>query len=454
MSDKPKKESKPPGKISRFFSALVAWPRSLSLPVAASLVLALFLGIGIIVVWMAYRQDPNNVPWGHYMTGGRLTMLLVLYLVTPLLFYGGLKFWLEGTPSDFPEIDYAWKAGLKALKDHGLSIESLPLFLILGSTGEEQEQAIMDATGFQYRVRGVPEGPAPIHWYANPERIDLFCTNVGALTLVSELVEKRLEEVELARQEQRTPPQEHWPGREPSSILGPMSSPEPKSVQAVSEEPMRMGTMVHKTLSQVIEPPSETKLMARDHDQMRLVAPAQMREAIARLDYVCHQIQIARQPVCGINGVLTLMRFRAIRMDDREAQELERSLRLDLRSIQRQLQLRCPITALDFWLAKRAGISRTGPQGGPREGRLPTVRASVRHPQRGQPNRIGGLHLASVRRVRGLDLPPVQRTPIPDPARQHAALRTLVQSPQQAPTAFDPCARERVRARPRGPTRH
>lgn len=356
MSDKPQKEPKPPGRIARFFSAIAAWPRSLSLPVAASLVLALFLGIAIIVVWLAYRQDPNNVPWGHYMTGGRLTMLLVLYLVTPLLFYGGLKYWLEGMPSDYPEIDYAWKAGLKALKDHGLSLESLPLFLVLGSTGEEQERALADAAGFHYRVRGVPEGPAPLHWYANADRIDLFLTNAGSLSLVSEMVEKSLGAAELSRQEERTLPQENWPGRAQTAILSSISPAELHAAQSAAKEAAPMGTMVHKTLSQVIEPLSEARSLSRDSEQMRLVTPAEVREAVARLEYVCQKIQIARHPLCGINGILTLMRFRAIRMDDREAQEIERALRFDLRAIQRQLQVRCPVTALIFGLQNERGF--------------------------------------------------------------------------------------------------
>ncbi len=43
-----------------------------------------------------------------------MIVVLALIVVIPILVYQGLKLWLEVERSPYPEIDFAWKAGIQA----------------------------------------------------------------------------------------------------------------------------------------------------------------------------------------------------------------------------------------------------------------------------------------------------------------------------------------------------
>ena len=72
-----------------------------------------------------------------------------------------------------------------------LSLAGAPLFLIVGSAGPRQEGAIMRAAGLSLRVHDLPEGPAPLHWYASPDGIYLIISETCGLSSLAALLEKR-----------------------------------------------------------------------------------------------------------------------------------------------------------------------------------------------------------------------------------------------------------------------
>ncbi len=74
---------------------------------------------------------------------------------------------------------------MEALQHNGLDISTVPIFLVLGSSSPQQEQSLFNAAGLALRVRNVPEGPAPLHWYASPEAIYLCCTEASWTSALS-----------------------------------------------------------------------------------------------------------------------------------------------------------------------------------------------------------------------------------------------------------------------------
>lgn len=186
-AEEPAAVKKKPG----FFARIRSLPGRLSTAGCAAWVLAIFLVVLVAVVWTVFFLDPNHVPWHHSMTWLRIVVIALLVVATPYVFYRALRLWLRGDRSRFPEIDYAWKAGVESLEKNGISLKSTPVFLVLGFPGEQTEKGLMDASGLSFRVRGVPEGPGPLHWYANTEAIYLVCSNASWLSFLNDLVEKQ-----------------------------------------------------------------------------------------------------------------------------------------------------------------------------------------------------------------------------------------------------------------------
>ena len=184
-------EAAPPPKPARR-GAFRAPFRGLSLPGRAALALFFFLLILVLVAWTLFFLNPIHVPWRHAMSWSRMATVLALVVVTPLTLYGALRYWLIRYQSRFPDVDRAWEAGIQALRRNGISLRSTPVFIILGSPSPELEQSLLDASGREFLVRGVPEGPAPLHWYARDDGIYLVCSEVGWISRVNRVVQQRI----------------------------------------------------------------------------------------------------------------------------------------------------------------------------------------------------------------------------------------------------------------------
>ena len=69
-------------------------------------------------------------------------------------------------------------------------------------------------------------------------------------------------------------------------------------------------------------------------------------EQLERLQYVCRLIRRARQPVCSVNGILTLIPFSYLQAAPAEVEHLHRAIKNDLATLQQTLQLRASTIAM------------------------------------------------------------------------------------------------------------
>lgn len=373
---------------------------------------AIVLVVLVTVAWWVFFTDPANVPWRHSMTWWRIFIVLGLVIIIPIVVFRGLRLWLEGEKSPFPEVEFAWEAGMTALKENGLSIDSIPLFLVLGSLDERQETALLEASGLNFRVH-VPEGPAPLHWYANPNGIYLFCTDVGLLSALTVAADKRaVAEVSAdlitpgapaasppppdrasqvppptkpaakpaapARQEGSDPalgtimldqyiaasqPEAAGQGEAASqpeagdtgkpigksSTVIPRSFSEPAAPAGQASQPGH-GSVVHPQFASTASSPIST-----DSDAV-LLSPRDVADQSQRLQYVCQLLRRARSPYCALNGIMALLPFDLIQTTARAADELQWGVKVDLMTLQRALQVRCPVTALITGMDKERGF--------------------------------------------------------------------------------------------------
>lgn len=293
-----------PAKKKGIFARIAEIPSRMSLPAQGAAAMAIFLVALVIFVWVVFLLDRNNIPWRHSMTYRRILIVIGSVILLPWLIYEGLRLWLEEDRSRFPDIDFAWNAGIRELEEHGLSLNTIPLFIVAGSNSEQQEKSLMQAAGIQLSVRGVPEGPAPLHWYAHPGGIFLFLSEICQLSALAVLLNKR--DAQLA-------------------AAAPVGQPVTPKVGAGDE--------------------AEVEITSRSSAEVSI-----------RLNYVCGLIRRARQPICPCNGILVLLPFSAFRIQGEFSEKFERLVKSDLIALQETLQVRCPVMSLIVGMEHESGF--------------------------------------------------------------------------------------------------
>ncbi len=397
-------------------------------PGCAAWLMAVFLICTIATVWIVFWLDPNNVPWRYTLSWWRITAVIGLALCIPVVVYKTTELWLKGVPGIHPDLDYAWRAGLHALEANELSIDSVPIYLITGSSSETQEKALMNATGLSFSIEGVPLGPAPIHWYANSEAIYIFCSDCSWASALASLREEM--SAEAATSEAVDAP---FPTRimdyaaianpmptamEPAPAFPPPAAPfapapaaapmnyrgtvmlnaegteataVPTSSRPSPASPALRGTLIlgdgstnevqpsllapapafpsPATRQAPAWPSSSTSSKGNDAESRRkpvLVSHHYASACLQELQYLGQLVRNARQPLCPINGILSLIQFEAIHSTAAELEELQKALRADMETIQYAFQLRAPVTALVVGLEKERGfrelVLRVGPE--------------------------------------------------------------------------------------------
>ncbi len=415
-------DTAPPAGKRRWYSRLL--PRTV--PGCAALLTGFFLACVAAIVWTVFYVDPNNVPWRHAIGFGRVALVIFLVILIPLILYRGLRLWLEGERSLYPEIDNAWTAGIEALEEQGLDLRDMALYLIIGSRSTGQERAIMQTGKLDLRVDGVPDGPGPLHWYATPDSVYLFCSDASWSSALAAKRQRHFEEYgEPVAAPRRSPrsvmPSAAAPTSPPAAAPAPTPTPAPgptTPAPAASPQPGRgpqdgsyLGTV---QLDQFLAPSAEATPAGTAASgaaaapggasgeafggEQRAAAPADFRgtvsleggwgssetyaavetetvfgdtgsdrkpitinskeatQRIARLTYLCQHINRVREPLCPINGILSLLPFAAIDGGTEDAEALQQAVKSDLTTIHYVLQVRCPVTALVVDMERQTGF--------------------------------------------------------------------------------------------------
>lgn len=338
-------------------------------PGCASCFTTIFLICTVITTAVIFVTDENHVPWWHTVSWFRIGLIVALVIAIPMVIHRSVQLWMEVDKSPFPELEYAWKAGLFALSSNGLSIQSIPVYLILGSSGERQEKAIFDASGLGMRVEGVPEGPAPIHWYANADGIYICCSDSSWTSALASLREELMLEaagkglpirdtdVGAARQAPiPAKPVSSTPANEPmdayqgtmqlDQFLVPESSETPMPKVTPDPEPAKEQNLETYTEDEFLVTPIEPVVISQQY------ASGSLQE----LQHFCKLLRRIREPVCSLNGIVTLLQLEAIHGSSEEMEELFKAIRGDLATIQHAAQTRCPVTTLIVGLEKERGF--------------------------------------------------------------------------------------------------
>jgi hypothetical protein len=359
------KKAKGPGLVAR----LLAWPRSITTAGCAASLTALFLVCLLVVAWVWFYFDPANIPWRHAMGWRRILVEIALVIVIPIVLYRAIKLWLEGDKSTYPDIDFAWQAGVDALSQNGLSLASAPLFLVLGSSSVRQEQSLIRAAGIGLRVHDTPDGPAPLHWFAGPDGIYLFLSETCGGSALSALLEKRAREGGAGDSITAPATMRSLPAVSPVKAAAAPARPAPTSGGGGTRGTIMLDQFVADVQAQTAQTQADqdqgeterdadmfTSPAAAASDQPAVLSQQEMARQLKRLEYVCYLLRRARFPMCPVNGMLTLLPFEIFQATSRETQQLTRTVRADLDCIQREMSIRCPVTALVVGMHQERGF--------------------------------------------------------------------------------------------------
>jgi hypothetical protein len=332
-----------------------------SLPARVAILTWVFLLVSVITAFLGFYLTRDRVAWEYWLNPLRVVTIVALLFLIPVVVYYLLKMWLEGEESLFPDIDYAWKAGLEELRRHDLNLMDVPIFLVLGSDGEVAEKSLFDASRLSLRVREVPGGPAALHWYANPDGIYLVCTDTSCLSKLA-AVARSAQEQEKSGAVPATSPGPAGGIRGTIVAGDPLRSSDAPAVadSGAPESPegggLPPGADIRGTM-QVGGGGLETpEVAAAAQKRPVTLAAGEANELERRLEYVCKLLRRVRQPLCPINGMLTLLPYGLIKRGPREGVEVQRALQRDMRTVRQSLKLRFPVTALVTGMEEESGF--------------------------------------------------------------------------------------------------
>jgi len=332
--------------LSRLPLGVISAPRRLmgmSLPARVALVTAILLLVCAIVAFVSLLLTEDAAHFWNYFAGWRKWVIPLLLIVIPVVVYFAVKSWLEGEVSQYPDIDEAWHEGLAALRENGLDLTDLPFFLVLGTEDEGLIKSVFNASRMDFLIRHVPSGRKPLHWYADENSIFLVCRDVSHLS--------RLNSLAATRPVAASAPA---PTRSPDNIKGTLpaggtvaSSDLPRPEPEESGEPDFGGDGLRGTLvpGAMSSTPSHGAVAQPQSSSGVALSRRDAEEQVERLRYLCRLLVRSRQPLCPINGILTLLPLNAV-SDVMVAKEMPGAVQNDLGAIRQTTRLCCPVTSL------------------------------------------------------------------------------------------------------------
>jgi hypothetical protein len=333
---------------------MIAWLRRLlarliptSLAGRAAALIALANGILFVTASLFYIFGWGFEEYWDEWWPGRILGTLVFWIILPNIAYFGIRYWNRVEDSLYPDIDEAWRGGIEALRNAGMSIDSAPLFLVLGGSDvEDAFVSAMRAGGLAFRVERAPTaaGIAPaLRWYASDSAIYLLSPRVGALSSLSQSW--------ASSSVRSNTSSSAWSTRQVVSPVRQFSS-------RAAYQPVQ--TITPWDLPEELEPAAEAIWQAPVGEQStgRLSTDVNIDQERRRLRYLCGLLRRARRPLCGINGAVTLLPYEMTEANGPELQAIIDSVHADTHAIRQVLWLRYPVTGLVVGMERVDGFDQ------------------------------------------------------------------------------------------------
>lgn len=333
---------------------------SLPMRVAVFVLLTMLICIFTAVAVKAGRAGAVRLLSAHVPA---TVVVLILLVVVPASAWKLVTLWLHDVPVRFSEIEHAWKLGLRSLAEHGMSITSAPLYLILGPRNAGEARALVESSELPLQISGVPDGNPPLVWFVGPGAIFLACPGASQVSLLSRSALTETGGDDPAPTEQKGIFQETMDGARgfPSesenfgdfagSHAGHNANAPGAAIYNVSNPGFDMGNSFGPgAFLEKSQPRSRSRTVRPQVDR------AQMHDASERLSYVCELLRRHRSPYCPLNGIMSFLPQRFITLSEECAAELDQAAAADARVLQQKIGLRAALAVLVGGMEEESGF--------------------------------------------------------------------------------------------------
>jgi hypothetical protein len=310
-----------------------------------------FIVLALVLTGLAFLN--NRFPLLHSYIKSE-SALLREWLWLPLvglsiyaLIWMGWWLWLllsageEG--SHFPDIDEAWNEAVRAVQQAGIDLTDVPLFLVFGRSGENEE-SLFQAANLQLAVTRAPKRhDAPVHVYANRDGIYVTCPGASLMGRQAAVLGG-----EVAVGGPATNGEEAAAEFDPGKTMTPQGPAEEVRmllVQAKQEKRELSDEENEKIRQLVAQDEAEAAQLQGRARSVLLKDGAERDRLTARLRHLCRLIVRDRSPFCPLNGILLVIPVAATDSEE-DANQTGRLCHYDLRAVRQVMQTRCPVFTL------------------------------------------------------------------------------------------------------------
>ena len=239
-----------------------------------------------------------------------LPILFLLLCALSWIAYFWWKLFNASDAAEYPDIEAAWREGVDKLRENGIAVADLPLYLVLGRP-QGGDAALFLASQQKIQFTAPKSESAPVRIFAGPTA--LFVTCSGASTWGKYIA--RLADPDAV-------------GGDPSPDATNMNKTitPGQALEGVDQKDQDEFYELIRTQSErALSPAEQARLHqlgsimksagARKQLQVRMGSD-ELAEGPRRLAYLCRLIQRERRPWCPVNGALVLIPWAALDSDD------------------------------------------------------------------------------------------------------------------------------------------
>lgn len=324
-------------------------------PLSQAMRVALIVLFFLLIVWTAaflrnwWDDDQSGRDWFKYVG-----IALPFVIVIPVIVYWLVRIWMAPAESRFPDIDRVWHQALGECQRNGVDLLNIPLFVVLGNPDHVRANHLVRASQLAFSVNVPDGGTPPISVFANPDSLFLFLDGCNCLSLLAAGTTASPAPAAVTPADPGAPstplatldPFKARPagGPAPDSEAGPRGG---HTGTMVMPEGAGMGDYLDRLRSGAatnIAVPVSAAVTLSSQDAY---------EREMRLRHVLRLVRKARQTLCPINGVLTLMPFERI---ETSGEQMQVAAQKDLQVLREETGVRCPNTVVVTEMEKEDGF--------------------------------------------------------------------------------------------------